>query len=158
MQFSIYIMSFLSPEITVGYVQTAVTVLERDGVAQLTINITMPTRAVQIETTFSLLLNNNISLGPFNNYVRQHFINLTIVNDNIPEDAKVFNVCLTLDPADRARLGNRLTVSPDVATVTIQDDDGKELFTRITYFNTLTVKMIYRSMMIFIWHHLALCV
>ena len=61
--------------------------------------------------------------------MRQHFINLSIENDNIPENAEVFSLCLTLDPADRVRLGNRLTVSPDVATVTIQDNDGKELFT-----------------------------
>ena len=135
-------MSFLSPEITVGYVQTAVTVLEREGVAQLTINITKPTRAVRIETTFSLLLNNNISLHPFNNYVRRQFINLTFVNDNIPENAKVFNFRLTLDPADRARLGNRLTVSPDVATVTIQDDDGTCIIDKVV---TPLVSTLYNS-------------
>ena len=111
-----------------GFVQTAVTVLERDGVVQLTVRITMPTRAVSIDTDFSLKLN-NFRMGPFNNVVRQRSINLIIQNDNIPEDAKVFSFRLTLDPADRVRLGNRVTVSPDVATVTIQDDDGKELFT-----------------------------
>ena len=50
---------------------------------------------------------------------------MSIVNDNIPEDAEMFNVSLTLEPDDQARLGNRVTVSPDVATVTILDDDGK---------------------------------
>ena len=50
---------------------------------------------------------------------------MTIVDDNIPEDVEMFNVSLTLDPADQARFGNRVTVSPDVATVTLQDDDGK---------------------------------
>ena len=50
---------------------------------------------------------------------------MSIVNDNTPEDAEIFNVSLTLDPADQARLSNRVTVSPDVATVTIQDNDGK---------------------------------
>ena len=50
---------------------------------------------------------------------------MSIVNDNIPEDVEMFNVSLTLAPADQARLGNHVTVSPDVATVTIQDDDGK---------------------------------
>ena len=49
---------------------------------------------------------------------------MSIVNDNIAEDTEMFTASLTLDPADRARLGNRLTVSPDIATVTIQDDDG----------------------------------
>ena len=51
--------------------------------------------------------------------------NVSIVNDNIPEDDEMFNVSLILDPADRDRLGNHVTVSPDVAIVTIQDDDGK---------------------------------
>ena len=53
--------------------------------------------------------------------------NVSIVNNNIPEDVEMFNVSLTLDPADQDRLGNRVTVSPDVATVTIQDDDGNHL-------------------------------
>ena len=53
--------------------------------------------------------------------------NVSIVNDNIPEDAEMFNVSLTLDPADQDRLGNRVTVSANVATVTIQDDDGNHL-------------------------------
>ena len=57
--------------------------------------------------------------------MRQLSFNLSIVNDSVPEDAETFNVSLTLDPADQARLGNRVIVSPDVATVTIQDDDGK---------------------------------
>ena len=47
------------------------------------------------------------------------------MNDNIPEDAKMLNVSLTLDPDDQARLGNLVRVLPDVATVTILDDDGK---------------------------------
>ena len=59
---------------------------------------------------------------------------MSIVNDNIPEDVEMFNVSLTLDPASQTRLGNRVIVSPDVATVTIQDDDGKH-----TYFNIKSV-------------------
>ena len=51
---------------------------------------------------------------------------MSIVNDNIPEDDKMFGTSLTLDPADQARLGNRVAVSPNVATVTVQDDDGKK--------------------------------
>ena len=50
---------------------------------------------------------------------------MSIVDDNVPEDTEMFNVSLTLDPADQARLGNRFTVSPDVTTITIQDNDGK---------------------------------
>ena len=67
----------------------------------------------------------NFRLGPFNNTVHQVSFNVTIGNDSIPEDAEMFNVSLTLDPADQARLGNRVIVSPHVATVTIQDNDGK---------------------------------
>ena len=51
---------------------------------------------------------------------------MSVVNDNIPEDAEKFNVSLTIDPADRARFGNRVTVSPDIATVTVQDDEGNK--------------------------------
>ena len=50
---------------------------------------------------------------------------MSIVNESIPEDAEMFSASLTLDPADQARLGNRFIVSPDVATITIQDNDGK---------------------------------
>ena len=67
----------------------------------------------------------NFSLGPFNNDVRQLSFNVSIVDDNIPEDTEMFRVRLALHPADRARLGNRVTVSPDVATFIIQDSDGK---------------------------------
>ena len=59
--------------------------------------------------------------------MRQLSFNVTIVNDNITEVAEMFSVSLTLDPADQARIGNLVTVSPDVATVTIQDDDGMPL-------------------------------
>ena len=57
--------------------------------------------------------------------MRQLSFSVSDANDNITEDAETFSVRLTLDPADQARLGNRVTVSPNVATVTIQDDDGK---------------------------------
>ena len=61
--------------------------------------------------------------------MRQLSFNVSIVNDDIPEDAERFNVHLRLDPADQARLVNRtrVTLSPEVATVAIQDSDGKEL-------------------------------
>ena len=52
---------------------------------------------------------------------------MTIGNDSILEDAEMFNVSLTLDPADQARLENQVIVSPHVATVTIQDNDGMPL-------------------------------
>ena len=46
-------------EITVGYVQTAVTIFESAGVAQLTVAISAPPQADPIETSFSLLVNTN---------------------------------------------------------------------------------------------------
>ena len=57
---------------------------------------------------------------------------MTIVNDSIPEDAEMFSASLTLDPADQARLGNLVIVSPYVATITIQDNDGMPLVINVT--------------------------
>ena len=59
--------------------------------------------------------------------MRRLSFNVSILNDGIPEDAEMFRVSLTLDPDDRNRLGSRVTVSPDEATVTINDDtDGRQ--------------------------------
>ena len=57
--------------------------------------------------------------------MRQLSFNVLIANDNITEDAETFSARLTLDPVDQARLGSRVTVSPDVVAVTIQDSGGK---------------------------------
>ena len=56
--------------------------------------------------------------------MRQLSFNVSVVDDMIPEDDETFTASLTLSPADRARLGTRVTVQPDLATVTIQDEDG----------------------------------
>ena len=64
-------------------------------------------------------------LGPFSNNVRQLSFNVPIVNDVIPEDNEVFNASLTLSPADQATFGELVTVAPDLASVTILDDEGK---------------------------------
>ena len=45
--------------ITVGYVQTAVTVFEDAGVAQLTVAISVPPQGDPIDTSFFLLVNTN---------------------------------------------------------------------------------------------------
>ena len=74
--------------------------------------------------------------------MRQLSFNVSIVNDNIPEDAEMFNVSLTLDPADQARLGKHkhVTVSPEVATITIQDDEGNMcMVTCIKWNNVLPI-------------------
>ena len=73
----------------------------------------------------------NLRLGPFSNDVHQISFNVSVVKDNILEDTEMFGASLALDPADQARIGNHLTVSPDVATVTIQDNDGMLLFTEL---------------------------
>ena len=57
--------------------------------------------------------------------MRQLSFSVSFANDNITEDAETFSARLTLDPADQARLGSRVRVSPDVVTVTIQDSGGK---------------------------------
>ena len=57
--------------------------------------------------------------------MRQLSFSVSTANDNITEDAETFSAKLTLHHSDQARLGNRVRVSPDVATVTVQDDDGK---------------------------------
>ena len=59
--------------------------------------------------------------------MRRLSFNVSIVNDNIPEDAEVLRVSLTLDPDVRNRLGSHVIVSPDEATVTInEDNDGRQ--------------------------------
>jgi len=66
-------------------------------------------------------------LGPFSNDVRALPFNVSIEDDMIPEENEEFTATLTLSPADQARLGNFVMVEPDLATVTIIDDDGKYL-------------------------------
>ena len=66
-------------------------------------------------------------LGPFSNSVRQLTFSVSIVNDMIPEDDEKFIANLTLTPADQATFGDIVTVAPDLASVTILDDEGKSL-------------------------------
>ena len=47
----------LSAEITVGYTLSDVTVFETNGVARLTVTITMPSEADLIDTSFFLFVN-----------------------------------------------------------------------------------------------------
>ena len=65
----------------------------------------------------------NYRLGPFSNDVRQLPFNVSIVNDNITEDSEMFRATLTLDDDDQADF---VTVSPDEAIVTIEDNDGRQ--------------------------------
>ena len=67
-------------------------------------------------------------LGPFSNDVREFSFNVSIEDDMIPEENEEFTATLTLSPADQARFGNLVSVVPDLATLTIVDDDGKYLY------------------------------
>ena len=87
-------------------------------------------------------------LGPFSNDVRQLSFNVSIVNDSIPEDAEMFRATLTLEGADQAEL---VTVSPDVAAVTIQDNDGRQsIWCMLTSNTTLTNVLAILSMYYYI--------
>ena len=66
--------------------------------------------------------------------MNQFSFNVSIVDDNIAEEFEMFSVSLTLNPVDQdrplnpvdqARIGNVVTLSSDVATITIRDNDGK---------------------------------
>ena len=46
----------------------------------------------------------------------------------IPEENEEITATLALSPADQARFGNLVSVAPDLATVTIVDNDGKYLY------------------------------
>ena len=58
---------------------------------------------------------------------RQQCFDIVIINDNFAERDEQFNVTLT----NLAAQTNfpRVTVSPDVATIIIEDDDGKHIYT-----------------------------
>ena len=64
-------------------------------------------------------------LGPFSNDVRELSFNVSIEDDMIPEENEEFTATLTLSPADQARFGNFVMVAPDLASITIMDDDGE---------------------------------
>ena len=52
----VFLLFFFTEEIAVGYVQTTVTVLESDRVAQLTVAISMPPEADSIQMSFFLAM------------------------------------------------------------------------------------------------------
>ena len=79
-------------------------------------------------------------LGPFSNDVRQLSFNVSIVNDNISEDAEMFRATLALDVDDQADL---VTVSPDEAIVTIlEDNDRRQSLRCILNINTTSCNVL----------------
>ena len=89
----------LSAEITVGYTVTDVTVLESDGVATLTVAITMPPGADPIETSFSLLVNtmDGTARGlPWNS--DSYYVPIHSVTSHSLIPVKLHNILLTHTP------------------------------------------------------------
>ena len=91
--------TFLSAVITVGYTVTDVTVLESDGVATLTVAITMPPGADPIETSFSLLVNtmDGTARGlPWN--LDSYYVPIHSVTSHSLVPVKLHNILLTHTP------------------------------------------------------------
>ena len=65
---------------------------------------------------------------------------MSIVNDNISEDAEMFRATLSLDDNDQADF---VTVSPDQAIVTIlEDNDRRQLFGCMLNINTTSCNVL----------------
>ena len=63
---------------------------------------------------------NNLDVGPFSNTQRRQCFSVEIIDDMIREDMETFFLVLTTRPGEML---NRVTISPDEAEVTINDDD-----------------------------------
>ena len=77
-----YIICFAG--VTVGYVQTDVTVPESAGVAQLTVAISVPPGTDPIETSFFLLVNTNDGTATAGGLSSCLEIDLHTVNNSLP--------------------------------------------------------------------------
>ena len=77
----------------------------------------MHTHTYIVGTDYNLT---NFTLGPFSDDVRELSFDVSIVDDKILENDKMFQVSLTLD--GQASLSSRVTVSSPRATITIKDD------------------------------------
>ena len=61
----------------------------------------------------------------FNDAQRLQCFDVMIFEDTVPEDVEELNVTLILDPASVGIVGERVRVTPAVATVRVRDDDRK---------------------------------
>ena len=61
----------------------------------------------------------------FNAAQRSQIFNVTIFEDAVPEGVEELNVTLILDPASVGIVGERVSVTPALATVRIRDNDRK---------------------------------
>ena len=73
-----------SAEITVGYVNTSVTVPESAGVAQLTVAISVPPGTDPIDTSFFLLVNTNDGTATAGGLSSCLEFDLHTVNNSLP--------------------------------------------------------------------------
>ena len=61
----------------------------------------------------------------FNDAQRSQIFNVEIFEDAVPEGVEELNVTLILDPASVGIVGERVSVTPALATVRIRDNDRK---------------------------------
>ena len=61
----------------------------------------------------------------FSDAQRSQAFDVTIFEDAVPEDVEELNVTLILDPASVGIVGERVSVTPAMATVRIWDNDSK---------------------------------
>jgi len=61
----------------------------------------------------------------FSDAQRSQTFDVTIFEDAVPEDVEELNVTLILDPASVGIVGERVSVTPALATVRIRDSDRK---------------------------------
>ena len=61
----------------------------------------------------------------FNDAQRSQIFDVTIFEDAVPEGVEELNVTLILDPASVGIVGERVSVTPAMATVRIWDNDSK---------------------------------
>ena len=121
------------------------TIFENDGVAELTVAVSSPHGVFPIETSLVLVVSTldgtatGLSLRSrlefdLCMYIPKHlfdtqtgycYLSLKLIHMPL-EDDEMFRARLTLEPADQS---NRVIVSPNVATLTIQDNDGKAIIT-----------------------------
>ena len=75
-----------------------------------------------ISSDLSDFVSGNQSLEDLGNHKRRQCFNVTIVNDNIPENEEVFTATLE-KPLDESL--SHIRILPGTVTITVLDNDGK---------------------------------
>ena len=68
-------------------------------------------------------MSGNQSLEDFGDHKRRRCFHVTILNDNIPENAEVFTVTLK---SSIERISH-IQILPAIVTITVLDNDGKDM-------------------------------